>query len=177
MCSISAQNGQKGEYSYQFFFHSDDGIAMLLKSYQWNCILKLSCIHYYSFITHELWVSIITVVIPQCALKPVLYWECYYMSRVQRVCGLQIYSRQDGEMFQNGCAYVQYRLQTTSPTYWQPSDNNILQIIMIINHIDHWWIHAHCAAKGPVNGYQARTKPLSCINIWKPLPASFTCKM
>ena len=43
-----------------------------------------------------------------------------------------------------------------------------LQIIMIINRIDHWWIHEF---KNPVNGCQARAKSLPCICIWIPLPA------
>ena len=46
-----------------------------------------------------------------------------------------------------------------------------LQIIMIINHIDNWWIHVPCATKGPVNGHQSRIKPLSFIDIWIPFPA------
>ena len=46
-----------------------------------------------------------------------------------------------------------------------------LQIIMRINHIDHWWIHVPCAARNPMNRYQARPKSLPIIDIWLHLPA------
>ena len=45
-----------------------------------------------------------------------------------------------------------------------------LQIIMIIKHIDHCWIHVPCDAKEPSEWVSTRTKPLSSIAIWILLP-------
>ena len=78
-------------------------------------------------------------------------------------------------IFLNGCSCIQCRFQTTSPTNRQTNDTNIFAVSIminnkIINDIYHWWIYVQCATKCPVNGSQARTKPLSLIEIWIPLP-------
>ena len=88
----------------------------------------------------------------QCAPKPVIYWEWYYISRVQRVCGLQ----------QDILGKTVKCFKTVALTYsvgYKPLAQHtnkpitlvfFLQGIAIINHTEHWWIHVHCADKSPV---------------------------
>ena len=85
---------------------------------EWNWILKLSCIQYYLFITHELWVSIIIHVSNVHSSQSFTESAFICLEFREFVVCKRIYSA-DGEMFLKRCLIH-------SPTCWQSDDTNVL---------------------------------------------------